>query len=431
MTRRSPQLRVYLALSSGIEPLWRLVLKKRLKSGKQDPERLQEKLGRPTVPRPMGPVLWFHALSVGESLALLPLLELAGKERPDAAFLLTTSTRTSAEVLAKIGLPPRCIHQYAPIDTAQSIGRFLDFWRPEVAVFAELDFWPALLAATKNRNIPMLLINSRMSKRSFDRRQRTGRLYGDVLNMFDHCLVQDPGTEAHFAEFGLPRDRMRVLGTLKSAAQPLPADTALVKDLKTAIGARPIWLAAATETREDRHILAAHAEVLKRSPRTLLILAPRHLSAAEAIETSAKARFDQVKRRSAAAVPDKNTQVYIADTMGEMGLWYRLAPAAFIGHSLPVDGKNLRGKNPFEAAALGSMILHGPDVIDFEETYATLNKSGAARCVSDAHALGQAILKTENPDHRSPFIAAATQVIRDHQAVLTETWAYIARAATP
>lgn len=420
------QVSLYLAFAKIAEPLWRLALKRRLAAGKEDPARLQEKFGRPTVNRPRGPVYWFHALSVGESLALLPLIELAGNAHPDAHFLLTTSTKTSAQALAKIGLPARCQHQYAPIDTAQSVRRFLQFWQPEIAIFSELDFWPRLLTATHARAIPMILINSRMSDRSFEKRQKSKSLYGAVLNLFEMCLLQDAGTLAHFSKLGVDASRMQVLGALKSAAKPLPADAKTLAQFQTAIGPRPVWFGAATEQREDAELLAAHQEVLKHAPDTLFILAPRHLGATAAIHALASAQFTKVAKRSEGAIPDAKTQVYIADTMGEMGLWYRLAPVSFIAHSLSVQGAPLRGKNPYEAAALGSMILHGPHTIDFAETYQALDVAGAAQCVDGFLALAQAVLAGFAPVRRQGFTQAAQEIIKQKQNVLPKTWQQIA-----
>ncbi len=367
--------------------------------------------------------MWFHALSVGESLALLPLFGRILAERSGAHILLTSSTRTSAEVLARVGLPDGCVHQFAPVDTCKAVRGFLDHWRPEIAVFTELDFWPVTLTEAKARGLPVLLINSRMSVRNFTKRKRSAGLYGDVLGLFDMCLLQDEGTRAHFAHFGVPDGKMRVLGTLKGAAQPLPADSETLAALDKKVGPRRRWLAAATEKRETEAVLTAHGRILAADSETLLIIAPRNPGDADGIEAAAKARFPHVARHGHGAQPDRKTQVHIADTLGEMGLWYRLAPVSFVGHSLPVRGAPLRGKNPFEAVALGSAVLHGPSVIDFSETYQELDAAGAAVEASTPEELAAEVLRPA-ADHHT-IAERASGIVARKGRILDETWAQI------
>ena len=242
----SPLLRAYLAFSYVSGPLWRAVHRKRLKRGKELPDRIAEKYGTYDVTRPEGTVLWFHALSVGESLALVPLIERALDELPGAHVVLTTSTATSAEALSKAALPDRCIHVLLPIDTVGATRSFLDHWRPDLAAFSELDFWPRLMVETKRRGVPMVLINSRLQEQNQANRQRLGRAMGDILALFDRMLVQDEASAGRFEELGADRNKTKVVGTLKSAARPLPADEVELSALRDAIGDRPIWLAAAT-----------------------------------------------------------------------------------------------------------------------------------------------------------------------------------------
>jgi len=195
------QLRTYLLFARLSGPLWKLAMRLRLRRGKEDPARLGEKFGAATVVRPPGTVLWFHALSVGESLALLPLLERAARDLPEAHFLLTTSTLTSARALQRVGLAPRVIHQFLPVDTTRAARRFLDHWQPAIAVISELDLWPALLCAAKKRDLPMLLINSRMSDHNFARRSRSPAMFAHLLDLFDVILAQDDDSRARFARF--------------------------------------------------------------------------------------------------------------------------------------------------------------------------------------------------------------------------------------
>ena len=386
--------------------------------GKEVAERLPEKFGTYATPRPEGTVLWFHALSVGESLALIPLIERALEALPKAHVVLTTSTATSATALAAARLPEGAIHVLSPVDTVEATRAFLDHWRPAVAAFAELDFWPRLMVETKARGIPMILVNSRMPDGSFARRKRIAGPTRDIVRFFDRLLVQDEVSAARFAELGADPDRIQVAGALKAAARPLPADEGHLAELAEQMGDRPRWLAAATHGTEHAAMIDAHAAVAAAMPGALLVLAPRHLRDADEVEALAKARFT-VARRSRGEPIDTGTQVYLADTIGEMGLWYRLCPLSYVGHSLLPD---LEGKNPYEAAALGSVILHGPHMSYFAESYEGLAAEGAATCVTDAGSLASAVIALRDDALRSRMTEGARRVIAARGAVLDRTW---------
>ncbi|NNE86824.1 MAG: 3-deoxy-D-manno-octulosonic acid transferase [Silicimonas sp.] len=422
----SPLLSAYLAFSKVSDPVWTWVHKRRLTKGKEIAGRLREKYGVYPEARPSGRVLWFHALSVGESLALVPLIEKTIAEMPDAHVVLTTSTATSVAALDKAGLPKRAHHVLLPIDTARAVARFLDHWKPNVAVFAELDFWPRLMVDTHRRGVPMVLINARLPAQNFERRRKLGGMMRDVLGLFDALLVQDAASKERFASLGAPIERISAVGALKSAARPLPCDAGELAVLQASVGARPVWLAAATIAQEHALMVAAHARVCEGLPDALMIVAPRHVADGEALEAKARAQFEHVARRSSGEGMGVKTQVYIADTIGEMGLWYRLSPVSFVGHSLDSDGDGLEGKNPFEAAALGSAILHGPAVSYFAESYEALAREEAAREVVGAASLADAVLALQDDDSRARMLEGAMRVIDAQSAVLTETWEAIA-----
>lgn len=412
-------LRLYLGFSHISGPFWRLSHRKRIKQGKELPERLAEKYGSYPMARPEGSVLWLHALSVGESLALLPLIELALAEMPDAHVVLTTSTATSAAALDKAGLPDRAHHILLPIDTVKATRAFLDHWKPDIAAFAELDFWPRMMVETHRRDIPMVLINSRMPDKNFANRQKLGRAMRDVLQLFDRLLVQDPLSAERFATLGADPKRIDTVGALKAAGRPLPADAKQLSQLRKVIGNRPVWLAAATVAAEHARIVEAHRRVSMKRPNALLIIAPRHTADGAEAEDLARALFPNVTRRSTGGTITSETQIYIADTIGEMGLWYRLAPVSFLGHSLDPE---LEGKNPFEAAALGSTILHGPYVSYFAESYDTLAAEEATRRVQTASDIANAVLDLRSDSKRLTMTDGAKRVIDAQQAVLTNTW---------
>ena len=417
--RLSTLTRVYLAFSRVSAPLWRWSHRRRVRQGKEIPERLGEKYGRYEHARPAGQVIWFHALSVGESLALVPLIEHALKARPEAHVVLTSSTLTSVHALDRARLPERCIHVFQPIDTSDAVGRFLDHWLPDVAGFAELDFWPRMMIETYRRDIPMILLNSRMPEGNFARRKKIAGPTRDVLRLFDRLLVQDEASVARFADLGAEPSRIDVVGALKAVARPLPCDEDNLARLRAEIGDRPVWLASATFDTEHPAIVDAHARIVEANPDVLMIWAPRHMRDGDVSETLARVVFDHVARRSRGEGITPLTQVYLADTIGEMGLWYRLAPVSFMGHSLKDD---LEGKNPYEAAALGSVILHGPHVSYFAESYGDLAAEGAAREVAGSEDLAQAVLELADAARREPMLDGATRVLEAKRGVLDRSW---------
>ena len=301
----TPLTRTYLAFSMVSGPLWRWSMWRRLRRGKETADRLPEKFGRAAPARPDGDVLWFHALSVGESLALLPLIERALHDMPKAHVLLTTSTATSIDALEKARLPERAIHCLLPIDTYQAVARFLRHWQPDVAVFAELDLWPRLLIETFRREIPMVLVNARMTEKTFLSRQRVAGIMADMLDLFDRMLVQDAETFERFKAFGADPAKIAVVGPLKSAARPLPADNAVLGDLRAQIRDRPVWLAAATYLSEHDEVLQAAKKVLEAEGDALLIIAPRHVRDGEALEQMVREAGLAAARRAGCSPPGR------------------------------------------------------------------------------------------------------------------------------
>ncbi|MGY6548288.1 MAG: 3-deoxy-D-manno-octulosonic acid transferase [Roseinatronobacter sp.] len=413
-------IRAYLALSHVTAPLWALALRRRARQGKEDPDRLQEKWGKPRLPRPDGPLIWLHGVSVGETAVLLTLLERLSAARPDAQFLLTSITRASADALAGRALPPRVIHHYAPVDCPDAVRRFLDHWRPDLFVLSEMDLWPRLLAETRARAIPMLMLNAHVTERRLRRRRRFARANGWLMDLFDEIHVQDDASRRRFVDIGAPAAKMQVTGLLKGASSPPPDRPALRARLAPAITGKPRWLAASTKSPEEPLIMQTHAEARQTAPDLLLIIAPRQKTEANATEAAARVHFapDQIARRSAGAPLTDRTAVYIADTIGEMGLWLRLVPVAYTGQSLPVPGVTQTGKNPFEAAALGVMILHGPHIGNFQAAYDTLRATGGALEVASGAALAKAVLDAQDPAFRAPFVAAAAAVMARMQRPL-------------
>lgn len=347
------------------------------------PDRWPERLGQATQPRPDGPLIWFHAASVGE---LVSVLDLANDMTKDtgATLLFTTMTQTSAELAAR-RLPPNAIHQFVPVDTPRAVSGFLDHWRPDMACFVESDLWPRLVMNTRGRDIPMALINARPSSS----REKAPKTMGYLMSCFDRGTAQDTVTRDQLLSLNIPARNIATTGDLKSAAAALPHDPVELRALKDEIGDRPFWLAASTHPGEEEQVLDAHRQLLARTPDLLLILIPRHPERSVQIANLLSENDFSACLRSAAQPISPSTQVYLADTLGEMGLFFALAPMAFMGASFSDQG----GHNPFEPAQLGTAVLHGPKVKNFENDYKILDQSGAAICVADAPELADTVAR--------------------------------------
>ena len=404
-------LRLYLAFAAISGPFWRRVLKRRRAQGKEHPSRAEEKLGRYTLPRPDGPLTWFHAVSVGEAMALVTLINRLLAAHPALQILITTHSVASEQALAARKLPARVIHQFAPADHPGTLTRFMAHWRPDALVVAEADLWPVMLLAARRAGLPMLLMNTHVTPRRYRRRRRMARTNGYLMNLFDRILVQDADSLEMFKDLGAPAAKMEVMGVLKAASAPLPDLPDERARLTEAIADRPVWLAASTWAVEEPQILDAAKAAADQVPGLLCLIAPRQPKACDQTEAAARARFTHVARRSHGEAITPETQVYIADTIGEMGLWYRLSPIAFVGNSLPSGPQPMTGHNPFEPAALGAMVLHGPEVNTFAEAYAWLKAEGGALEVADGPALARAIVAAQDPAFRKPFIEGAARVL--------------------
>jgi len=373
---RSPlTLQAYRLLTAVGVPLADMALRYRVKRGKEHAERLSERRGKSSMPRPDGPVVWLHSASVGEMLSILPLIERIRAR--DVTVLVTAGTVTAAE-LAGRRLPPGVIHQFAPIDMPQFVARFLDHWRPNLALFVESDLWPNLIMASAARAIPLILVNGRVSERSFQRWRLLPRTIGALLGRFDLCLAQSAEDAARYAGLGAPR--YVTTGNLKLDVPAPPADASKLWQLQTAVGARPIVAATSTHPGEEIQLIDVHRRLKQTFPRLLTILAPRHPERGPSVVGIARGAGLKFAQRSRGELPNPDTEIYVADTLGELGLIYRIAPIAFIGGSLVEHG----GQNPIEAAKLGSAILHGPHVWNFAELYSALDAAGGAEMVPDA-----------------------------------------------
>jgi 3-deoxy-D-manno-octulosonic-acid transferase len=371
-------LRIYQLASAAGSPVAGRVLASRLNRGKEHPERLSERRGQATLPRPAGPLIWVHGASVGEMLAAVPLIERLRAE--GFAVLVTSGTVTSA-ALAEQRLPDGALHQFIPLDAPRFVGRFLEHWKPGLALFVESDLWPNLILEAAKRKIPMILINGRLSERSFSRWGLVPGTIAALLSRFDLCLAQSAADAQRYAELGAPR--VSSTGNLKLDVPAPPVDETALRRLRDIIGPRPVVAAASTHAGEELAIVAAHRCLRTKFPSLLTVIAPRHPKRGESIAEIAKLAGLSAALRSRGAQPMPDIDIYIADTLGELGLVYRLAPTVFMGGSLASHG----GQNPIEAIRLGAAVLHGPHVWNFAEIYATLDDAHGAELVADEEAL--------------------------------------------
>jgi 3-deoxy-D-manno-octulosonic-acid transferase len=401
--------------SRAATPLTPWLLAERLDRGREHPTRLAERRGEADLPRPHGPLVWVHGASVGEMLAVVPLIERI-KAR-DVSVLVTTGTVTSA-ALADQRLPAGVLHQFVPLDTPKFVNRFLDHWRPDMALFVESDLWPNLILASSERKIPLIIVNGRVSERSFDRWRLAPGLIAALLNRFDLCLAQSPDNAQRFSRLGARR--VTSTGNLKLDVPAPPADIATLNRFKALIGLRDVVAAASTHPGEETAIVTAHRRLRAKIPTLLTVIAPRHPARGESIAEIGKVAGLSVALRSRGELPRRDVDVYIADTMGELGLLYRIAPIVFVGGSLATHG----GQNPIEAIRLGAAVLHGPCVWNFAEIYSTLDNAHGAELVLDEEALTARLAAwLGDPAARAAVVAAATETMDKLGGALERTLA--------
>ena len=393
---------VYLLLSDTLSGVANRKLEARLKAGKEDPSRINERRGQTPNIRPEGEVIWFHAASVGESIALLGLIENIVEERPLTNILITTGTTASANLI-NTRLPKKTIHQYVPLDVGKFVCNFLDHWRPNLAVFTESELWPCLIATAHARKVPLILINARISRKSFSKWKWLKGLVSSILSKFDIILCQDENTAKFIRKLSKSKIDPKVVGSLKESAPPLPFSEEDRSVISNQIGSRPIWLAASTHEREELMMAEAHEYARRFSRRLLLIIVPRHPNRGKKICSDLRNLGWQVSLRSDGEKINNYTEIYIADTFGEMGLWYRISSISFLGGSMTEVG----GHNPFEPATLGSAILHGPHVWSAAEAYEELGKVKASLQVKNPEELSQAIVDLLNPDTNASMAKSA------------------------
>ena len=403
---------LYRGLTAIAAPLVPLVLRRRQAAGKEDPARRGERLGCPARERPPGRLVWIHAASVGEALSVQVLLRRLLDRDPELSVLLTTGTVTSAQLMAK-RLPKRAMHQYVPVDRLPYARRFLDHWRPDLVLWVESEIWPNLLSEIGRRAIPAAMVNARLSARSYDRWRRVPGAIRSLLSAFRVILPWNDETAERLRQLGIRQ--IGPVGNLKFSADPLPANKDALRTLQMAIGKRPLWLAVSTHDGEEAQCAGVHRQAAKSAAGLLTIIVPRHPARGAAIAKALTGSGLTVALRSTGALPQPDTDIYIADTMGEMGTMLRLSPIVFVGGSLVPHG----GHNPIEPAQLDSAILYGPHMGNFAEITGQLDQAGAAVEVADAAGLADAVGRLlGKPKHRRRLAEAASGVAASNAGVI-------------
>jgi 3-deoxy-D-manno-octulosonic-acid transferase len=365
----------------GIGPYFRT----RLRHGKEMPERLSERYGAPTISRPeCARIVWIHGASVGESLASLPLIERLLEADPNLWVLSTSGTVTSARLMSQ-RLPKRAIHQFLPLDVPSWIEKFLSYWKPELGLWMESEVWPNTLLAAKKHNIPLVLMNARVSKTSQKRWQHVSGTFQEILSCFDMILTQTKEQEDFFKTHGATN--VWTTGNIKFASAPLPYDALEKERVEKVLDGRPLWIAASTHEGEEDLVAKAHLLIKEQIPNALCVIIPRHPNRAQDL-CQRLSVYGAVSRRSLHEDPSPATDFYLADTLGELGLFFRLSPLVFLGGSLvPVGGHNL-----IEPAQIGCALIHGPHMFKQEELTRHFKAAGASHMVTSVADLAQTII---------------------------------------
>lgn len=406
---------VYSATTRMFTPLMPLLLRLRARKGKEEKPRLAERFGHASAPRPAGKLLWIHAASIGEAQSVLGLIDALKEAYPQLSILMTTGTVTSAKLM-KERLPADVIHQYVPVDTPAAVSRFIAHWKPDAAFWVESEFWPNLVYETERSGCRMALINARMSQRSFEGWQKTPELIAQMLKSFMVCFAQSESDATRLKLLGAPEAWW--LGNLKYDAAPLKADEEKLAAFTEALAARPCWLAASTHPGEEAIIARVHARLKTIIPDVLTVIVPRHPKRGEDIIKAMQAHFAslRVEQRSKDALPQADTDIYLADTLGELGLFYRACRIAFMGGSLVKHG----GQNPLEPARLSCAVVYGPHMENFATVRSQLFRQNAAVDVVGEAQLGDVIAHLLQHPDEVESLGKRAKIFTDVQRGTTE-----------
>ena len=406
-------LRIYRGIGLIIYPFMGPFLRLRANKGKEDRQRRYERYGYPSAEKPSGPIVWFHAASVGESMAIIPVIEHVNSLGINT--IMTTGTVTSAQIVRE-RLPRGSFHQYVPLDLKPALQRFLEHWQPDAAIFTESEIWPMTILELAQRNIPSILVNARMSDRSFKRWKNASGLAETLFENFSYVIAQSDLDAERFKTLGARP--VEVSGNLKVDTNALPLDKIEYNQLQSRIGNRPCWVAVSTHEGEEESVGKIHAVLKKKIPNILTFIVPRHPDRALGIIAMLRESGLNVAQRSQNQTIDKKTDIYMGDTIGEMGLYLNLAQVAFVGKSLKADG----GQNPLEPAMTGTAIISGKNVKNFRDSYKNLLEAGAVRLIADEKMLAANVeYLLRNPVKREEMQTAALETVNQMRGALDKT----------
>lgn len=395
-------------------PFMGLYVAVRATRGKEQHDRRGERYGKPSAERPQGPVVWVHAVSVGETGAVSGLI--ARLRAHGVSVILTTGTVTSA-TLARERFGDDVLHQYVPLDLKPAVSRFLNYWKPDLAIFAESEIWPMTILELGARRIPQVLINGRMSDRSFKRWQDRLSLAESLFENFAHVVAQSDKDAERFTALGARP--VTVSGNLKADSGAPSAEPGVLAQMQARVADRPVWLAVSTHEGEEMAAARVHEMLQSRWPDLLTVIVPRHPTRADELASAIGDMGLKVARRTHDKFPFDAANIFLGDTIGEMGLYLRMGKVAFVGRSLTADG----GQNPLEPTMLGCAVLTGPNLSNFEEIYSRLQDARAARMVDDELMLAKAVNHLlANPAMCDAMAAAGRAVISDMEGALDRTW---------
>ncbi len=402
-------------------PLIAAYLGVRKARGKEDLDRFAERLGYASLPRPEGRLVWMHGASVGETLSMLPLISKIQELYPDVNILVTSGTVTSAQLMGK-RLTGKAFHQYVPVDCMRHVTRFVDYWKPDLVLWLESEFWPNILSVISKRKIPLVLINGRVSDRSFRRWKKMPGFSRQIQEMFVKSFGQTQEDANRLQQLGAKDPQC--VGNIKFASAPLPVDPEELKRMQTQIGSRPCWTAGSTHGGEEEIIARVHKKVKEKIPDILTVIAPRHPKRGDEVEEIFKKAGLKVARRSRKEDISADTDVYLADTIGEMGLFYRLGSVAFVGGSLIAFG----GQNIIEPARLGKAVLCGQYMMNFREIVSRAKQADALFVVNNEDEMAQVLtdlltddaLLAKKQENAQAFATAESNVLDRLMPLLAE-----------
>ncbi|MDR3423835.1 MAG: 3-deoxy-D-manno-octulosonic acid transferase [Alphaproteobacteria bacterium] len=403
---------LYRLLTDLSAPLIDVYMRRRLAAGREDAARFGERFGHPSRPRPGGRLIWCHAASVGEAASLLLLIDKLHALYPDLSVLLTTGTVTAARMMGP-RLPPYALHQYAPIDRVRCLKRFLDHWRPSLALWTESELWPNTLLALQERDIPVVLLNARMSDKSFRNWHRVKGFAREMMSCFSLCLAQSESDRGRFIALGA--SPVKYVGNLKYASSPLPCDAQELERLRLQTAGCAVWVMASTHRGEEEMAIAAHRALAAKSFRLLTVIVPRHAVRGDEVARLLEESGLRFARRSKGEAILPDTEVYLADTMGELGLFYALCPVAVMGGSFVRTG----GHNPIEAAQAGAAIVFGPYMYNFSEIAREFLLAQAAVQLQHANEIAFAVDRLlADPLERNRRAQAARLLAEEKRSIL-------------